>query len=78
MGGVPSWDFGTQLWFPLDATVKAGDTVQTTCSWKNGTNSPVKFGEKTSDEMCYSFTMYYPRIPNLVTWQAPAAVSECQ
>lgn len=78
LGTIPKWDFETQYWIPLDVPVKTGDTVQTTCTWTNGTNSPVSFGEKTEDEMCYSFTMYYPRIPNLVSWQLPAAVANCK
>lgn len=78
LGTVAKWDFQTQFWQPLDVAVKSGDTVQTTCTWKNGTNAPVKFGEKTADEMCYSFTMYYPRIPNLVSWQLPAALADCK
>ena len=74
LGTMPKFDFQTQAWLPLDATTKSGDVIRTTCSWVNGTGEPVGFGENTADEMCYSFTMYYPRIKSsLWSWAAPAS-----
>ncbi|MBN9163051.1 MAG: hypothetical protein J0I07_18950, partial [Myxococcales bacterium] len=50
------------------------DVIRTKCSWTNNTGEPVRFGEKTADEMCYSFTMYYPRIKSSIwSWAAPAS-----
>lgn len=78
MGAVQDWNFNTQYWEPLNVGLVAGDTVRTTCSWDNTQGSQnVRFGENTSDEMCYSFTMYYPRIPEMI-WALPATVAQCQ
>jgi hypothetical protein len=78
LGAAPKWDFQTQYWYPLDVSVATNDVVKTRCAWKNTTNTDVKFGENTEDEMCYSFTMYYPRIDsNLWTWALPALGSQC-
>lgn len=74
LGTVPSFDFNTQAWLPIkDATTAAGDVITTTCGWKNTTGGEVEFGENTADEMCYSFTIYYPRIKSeLWSWAVPA------
>jgi hypothetical protein len=75
LGTTPSFSFDTQTWYPLGdrAVSAAGDVITTTCGWTNTTGAEVNFGEKTSDEMCYSFTMYWPRItyPGW-SWVAPA------
>jgi hypothetical protein len=77
LGSVANWDFNTQFWYPLTAKSEPNDKVITTCTWKNDTGSVVRYGEKTKDEMCYSFTMYYPRVPGLVSWEIPARASIC-
>jgi hypothetical protein len=77
LGAVPNWDFGTQYWLPINAVGKAGDTIRTTCSWTNPNSFNVSYGEDTKDEMCYSFTMYYPRVQGLSSWAIPAATSQC-
>lgn len=60
------------------ARLATNDVIETTCAWKNTTTSAVKFGENTADEMCYSFTVYYPRINSgLWTWAGPALASQC-
>lgn len=75
LGTVPNWDFNTQTWYKYDAIVNAGDSIKTRCAWKNTSMSSVVFGENTENEMCYSFTMYYPKI-NLDgwVWAAPALI----
>lgn len=41
--------------------------------WENPGASPVGFGENTDNEMCYGFTMYYPKIERTAwSWAAPA------
>jgi hypothetical protein len=35
-----------------------GDSIKTTCKY----NAPASFGEGTNDEMCYLFTLYYPKL----------------
>jgi hypothetical protein len=78
MGSVPAWNFQSQLWFPINVTLNQGDTIATRCAWNNTTDAPVSFGEYTEDEMCYSFTMYYPKITSsLWSWALPAATSSC-
>jgi hypothetical protein len=78
LGSAPNYSFDTQVWYPIDATVKGGDVVRTRCTWTNDTGQSVSFGEKTTEEMCYSFTLYYPRVQlPLWSWAAPAVASEC-
>ena len=78
LGTVTNWDFNTQYWQPLSAKVAPGDVIRTRCAWKNTTDATVKFGEDTEDEMCFSFTLYYPKIDSaLWNWGLPAAAASC-
>lgn len=85
LGTIKGWSFNTQAWLPIagdgsggGALVKAGDVIRTRCVWNNTTGAEVKFGENTADEMCYSFTAYYPRIDSPIwSWAAPAITSQC-
>ena len=79
LGVADPFSFDAQAWLPVRATIGAGDSVVTTCRWKNTRPTSVSFGERTEDEMCYSFSMYYPRIdlPGW-TWLAPALGSTCE
>lgn len=54
------FDFYYQIAYEPDAPViiKPGDTITTTCTY----GAPATFGEGTGDEMCYFFTLYYPRL----------------
>ena len=61
---------------PVTATLHGGDVIKTRCAWNNTTDQTVQFGENTENEMCFSFTMYYPRV-TLPSWMAPAAISTC-
>ena len=77
LGTMPSYDFNRQAWLPIaDVVTQAGDVIRTKCGYTNTTGHKVDFGEKTADEMCYSFTMYYPRI-DLGSWALPALESDC-
>ena len=86
MGTVTGWNFNTQAWLPIlgdgtggGAVTKKGDVIRTSCTWKNTTGAAVSFGEKTADEMCYSFTTYYPRIvAPYWSWALPAVASQCK
>jgi hypothetical protein len=78
LGKQMSWDFNTQLWFPITATVANGDTIETRCAWNNPSDQAVSFGTSTTEEMCYSFTAYYPKIQSPVwSWALPANASTC-
>jgi hypothetical protein len=79
MGTIANWDFQNQSFLPINVTAQAGDKITTHCAWKNTTANSVKFGENTEDEMCYSFTMYYPKINSpFFTWATPAITATCQ
>ncbi len=80
LGTADPWNFESQIWTMLgpDAVLKPGDTVSTRCAWDNPTAQNVHFGEQTSDEMCFGFLMYYPRIEAAGwQWGAPAYASSC-
>ncbi len=78
MGTNAAWSFWDQPFFAIDAKLRAGDTVHTRCVWKNGTDAPVRFGENTEDEMCWSFTMYYPRVKTTSwQWAGPSRSAKC-
>jgi hypothetical protein len=78
MGENTPWNFQTQLWFPIETTLNLGDVVKTRCSWTNTTGSTVTFGQNTENEMCYSFTSYYPKITSGTwSWALPALTSQC-
>jgi hypothetical protein len=79
LGTVTSWSFDTQAWLPATALVKPGDVITTRCAWTNDRDQPVSFGERTDQEMCYSFTLYYPKVQStLWSWAAPAIGSSCK
>lgn len=72
------WNFDSQYWDSLDVPLKQGDKVTTRCYWENPTNKSVGFGEQTSDEMCFAFAMYYPKIELAqFNWLLPATSSQC-
>lgn len=77
LGGAPGFSFENQFFAPLpNVSIKGGDTVETRCVWKNDTKSDVGYGEDTAEEMCFSFTMYYPKITvSPWSWAAPAYLS---
>ena len=54
---IPHWDFGWQGGYFLQEPVmlQAGDKVTTSCTYDNATASQIKFGEATTDEMCFGF-----------------------
>ena len=75
MGTDATWDFSSQPWLPIAATGHTGDVIKTRCAWNNTTAAPVTFGQNTENEMCYSFTAYYPKIAGSFGWSAPASGS---
>ncbi len=79
LGTLKPYSFNNQAWVNVLGVAQANDTITTRCDWYNDTTSDVKYGENTSDEMCYSFTVYYPRITTtLWSWAVPAIASSCQ
>jgi hypothetical protein len=78
LGTADPWDFQNQVWTPLATQIAPGDVVRTRCAWDNPGSANVGFGEQTSDEMCFSFVMFYPKIelPNW-HWMLPSISSAC-
>jgi len=78
---APNYDFSTGAGAnAVNVALAAGDTVHTTCQWQNAGDTTVKFGEATSDEMCFAFLTYYPKITQpKFKWVIPASplVSKC-
>ena len=52
-----AFDFNNQTWYSADFTLNDGDTITTTCTY----NGFATFGKATSEEMCYLFTVAYPK-----------------
>lgn len=51
------FDFAYQIQYAKNVVINPGDTITTTCMY----NQPMTFGESTDAEMCYLFTMAYPK-----------------
>jgi hypothetical protein len=51
------FSFSDQGWYPKDFVLMPGDTITTTCTW----DGFVSFGKDTTEEMCYLFTVAYPK-----------------
>lgn len=76
LGKDLAFDFNNQFFQPLNVPVKIGDTVSTRCIWENPTDRTVRWGENTDDEMCFSFSMYYPKVTTAIwSWMAPSQLS---
>ncbi len=63
---VPRWDFNAQASHAVDMVINPGDVLKTTCTYSNGTDKAVYFGEKTENEMCFDFVTVWPA-PGLTT-----------
>jgi hypothetical protein len=59
---IGTWSFDNQKHYPISPRrqVMPGDQLKTTCFYDNPTTSPVSFGLRTRDEMCYDFVTVYP------------------
>ena len=51
------FDFNYQRSYRKSAVLMPGDTITTECTY----SQPMSFGESTKSEMCYLFTMAYPK-----------------
>jgi hypothetical protein len=54
------FEFENQAFYPKSLVLNPGDSVRTRCEYMNDTPGRVSLGERTSDEMCYMFTLAYP------------------
>jgi hypothetical protein len=59
---VERFDFENQRVYPNDPpfVINPGDMIRTTCTFSNPTADPIRFGERTEDEMCFNFVLLYP------------------
>jgi mono/diheme cytochrome c family protein len=55
-----AFEFESQGYFPKQVVLQPGDKVRTQCDYLNDTSGVVTLGEKTTQEMCYMFTLAYP------------------
>jgi hypothetical protein len=80
MGTDPRFDFASQFFAPLpNVKLSPGDVVETRCIWENPTDRAVTWGENTDDEMCFSFTLYYPKVATKPwSWGSPAFLSNTE
>lgn len=63
-GTTMLWDedyqFESQEFAPLPSVaVRAGDQLETECTWVNTTGSPVGWGDSSNAEMCFTILMSY-------------------
>jgi len=63
---VDDWDFDNQGFeaMPEPVVLQPGDAMRTTCVYDNPTDQPIRFGERTEDEMCFNFLSVYP-VPDI-------------
>jgi len=54
------FDFDRQTVHETPMVLSAGDSITTTCAYENGTPSMVKFGQSTTEEMCFNFVYAWP------------------
>lgn len=52
------FDFEYQISYNFKKLLNPGDTITTTCTY----SEPSSYGRGTNDEMCYLFTLYYPKL----------------
>lgn len=55
-----SWSFETQLFYNLPIDLARGDQLTVRCEFENNTDSAVRAGPRTADEMCFAFTYVTP------------------
>ena len=61
LADVPTFAFESQVQYPAEWSLAAGDTLRATCIWDTTPRSATtRFGEGTTDEMCYVFIAHYP------------------
>jgi len=56
------FDFNAQITYALSPMIvlQPGDSITSTCTFDNMTDSAVPYGPSSDQEMCYNFTVSYP------------------
>lgn len=58
-----AYDFYEQRIYPIEpTTLSAGDTVEVECTYDNGTNATVGFGDSSLAEMCFLVLFHFPEL----------------
>jgi hypothetical protein len=57
-----AFDFNAQITYPVSPLIvlEKGESITSTCTFDNQTDSAVPYGPSTNQEMCYIFTVSYP------------------
>jgi hypothetical protein len=58
------WDFRSQFLYDTPMELRAGDLVRTRCVFRNPGDSPIGFGPRSGDEMCFNFAYVTPPPPS--------------
>ena len=59
---LSGWDFESQYIYESPMMLNRGDLVKTTCLIENQSEQPIRFGGRTSDEMCFNFAYISPPV----------------
>jgi hypothetical protein len=63
LGETHTYDFNAQKFVPVNATIRAGDSLTTHCIWDSvGSPTNITGGESTYEEMCLNVILYYPTV----------------
>lgn len=62
---LTGWSFEAQLIYDTPVSLKAGDVLQTTCTWDNFKDFTIGPGLGTADEMCFNFMYVTPPVRSL-------------
>jgi hypothetical protein len=62
---LSGWSFESQIFYALPVAFRAGDVIETRCTYENTTDEAVVFGERTVDEMCNDYVYVTPPPPSL-------------
>ncbi|MBM4364389.1 MAG: hypothetical protein FJ104_17055, partial [Deltaproteobacteria bacterium] len=54
------FDFNNQIQYDTPTILNPGDSILTTCYFDNTSPNFITFGEATTQEMCFNFTVAYP------------------
>lgn len=57
---LTGWSFESQFFYSHPITLQEGDSIKTTCTFKNASSSTVRSGSATKDEMCFNFMYVSP------------------
>jgi len=56
-----TFSFDEQRYYPIEPVVlQPGDRLRVDCRYQNPTSSPVRWGDSSLTEMCYSGLLFYP------------------